>query len=130
MIDGWVILGFIDRSDFDSTFYKIQKMLVEKYIGFPMVFDHLETMDLTKYKMLCLMPDVSTKKMLIDLKKDIDSILKFKSDLYNPHISLGKFRDDSWMGIKSIQHVKYLNIFISLNMGMISKWNKCVNNVG
>lgn len=99
-----IYFGFIERSDFDSAFYKIQNMINDKYIGSPMVFDRLESLDQTKYKMLCLMPNEATKKILTDLRKDVDNILKFKSEQYNPHISLGRFHDDSWKSIKSIHH--------------------------
>ena len=108
-IDRWmahlnIYFGFIPRIDFDTSYYKIKNILIDKYFGKTLIFDHMESLDQTKYKMLCLMPNEPTKKILIDIRQTVDLILGLKSEPFNPHISLGRFHDDSWRSIKSITH--------------------------
>jgi hypothetical protein len=99
-----IFFGFVDRIDFDITFNRIEYIAQTKYLGSELVFDRLESLDQTKYKMLCLMPDEKTKKILCDLRDDINLLLHFTNDPYNPHISLGRFHDDSWKSIKPITY--------------------------
>ena len=108
-IDRWmahlnIYFGFIPRIDFDTAYYKIKDMIIDKFIGKTLIFDHMESLDQTKYKMLCLMPNEQTKKILIDLRHSVDLILGLKSEPFNPHISLGRFHDDTWRNIKPMIH--------------------------
>lgn len=88
-----LLFGFVDRLDFGLTYKKLEP-LFKSMLPFEVVFDKIDYFEHISTYTLVLRPNEKTEIMLRNLQKQICKILNInQTNKYNPHLSLGTFRD-------------------------------------
>jgi hypothetical protein len=97
-IDRWmphinILFGFVDRIDFGITFEKI-KHIFDELLPFDIVLDSIDYFQHVSTFTLYLKLDRQSEEKLKLLHKKICDCLNIKINSYNPHLSIGNFRDE------------------------------------